>query len=95
VIHAAGRVRLGFDLAFNEDLRRGHKSFKAIRKINGTGTASAAVTLASIWLAGPHEGNSLAIGEAPEHHNRRNDLDGANSAFTGTNSFSGVVFFLI
>jgi hypothetical protein len=32
--------------------RRGHESFKAIRKIAGTGIASVAVMLASIWLAG-------------------------------------------
>ena len=31
--------------------RRGHRSFKAIRKMSGTGSASGAVKLASIWLA--------------------------------------------
>jgi hypothetical protein len=32
--------------------RRGHESFKAIRKIGGTGSASVAFPLASTWLAG-------------------------------------------
>ena len=32
--------------------QRGHRSFKAIRKISGTESASGTVPLASIWLAG-------------------------------------------
>jgi len=31
--------------------RSGHRSFKAIRKIGGTGSASVAVMLASTWIA--------------------------------------------
>jgi hypothetical protein len=41
--------------------RHGHESFKAIRKFAGTGSASGAVTLASIWLAG-HPCNLGALG---------------------------------
>ena len=37
-------------------------AFKAIRKIGGTGSASGAVTLASIWIA-EHPYNLGALGE--------------------------------
>ena len=97
VLHAVSRVRLGLDLAFNDDQRlplagrlrlpsirfvgswlwgrscrrgslprfgrrlegrsertrrRGRGLFKAIRKIGGTGSASGAVPLATIWAVG-------------------------------------------